>query len=94
MNFNYAIVLDDISYSFRGNNVLNSLNLQIPQGSIYGILGLNGVGKTTLIKLLTGLYLPTSGTITVFGIPINSQNISVLKEYTGSLIEERHCMTI
>ncbi len=88
MNFNYAIVLDDISYSFRGNNVLNSLNLQIPQGSIYGILGLNGVGKTTLIKLLTGLYLPTSGTITVFGIPINSQNISVLKEYTGSLIEE------
>ena len=48
---------------------LNALNLQIHQGEIFGLLGPNGSGKTTTIKLLLGLLFPTDGDAFVFGEP-------------------------
>lgn len=48
---------------------LNSLNLQIQRGEIFGLLGPNGSGKTTTIKLLLGLLFPTDGEAIVFGAP-------------------------
>lgn len=48
---------------------LNALDLQIRKGEIFGLLGPNGSGKTTTIKLLLGLLFPTSGEATVFGMP-------------------------
>src|SRR5205814_447017 len=48
---------------------LNSLNLQIHRGEIFGLLGPNGSGKTTTIKLLLGLLFPTGGEAFVFGEP-------------------------
>src|SRR5881227_1099227 len=48
---------------------LNALNLQIHQGEIFGLLGPNGSGKTTTIKLLLGLLFPTDGDALVFGMP-------------------------
>src|SRR5262245_18689823 len=48
---------------------LNALNLQIMQGEIFGLLGPNGSGKTTTIKLLLGLLFPTDGDAFVFGQP-------------------------
>src|SRR5215218_6803431 len=48
---------------------LNALDLDIKQGEIFGLLGPNGSGKTTTIKLLLGLLFPTSGEATVFGMP-------------------------
>lgn len=47
--------------------VLRDLNLEFPSGKIIGLLGPNGCGKSTLIKLITGLLVPTSGTIYVCG---------------------------
>ncbi len=46
---------------------LDHLNLQVPRGCIYGLLGRNGAGKTTAIKLMLGLLRPTTGTATVLG---------------------------
>src|SRR5436190_21012446 len=48
---------------------LNALNLQIYRGEIFGLLGPNGSGKTTTIKLLLGLLFPTDGDALVFGEP-------------------------
>jgi ABC-2 type transport system ATP-binding protein len=48
---------------------LNALDLKINRGEIFGLLGPNGSGKTTTIKLLLGLLFPTSGEATVFGMP-------------------------
>ncbi len=58
---------------------LNGLNLSIPErGGIVGLLGPNGSGKTTFIKLLTGLLAPTEGTITVAGYPIGVETKSIV----------------
>lgn len=50
--------------------VLRGLNLTVGQGSIYGLIGRNGTGKTTLIHLLSGVYRPDSGQITFDGAPV------------------------
>ena len=53
----------------RKKTALNALNIQIQRGEIFGLLGPNGSGKTTTIKLLLGLLFPTSGEAFVFGQP-------------------------
>jgi ABC-2 type transport system ATP-binding protein len=53
---------------------LSRLNLKVPKNSIFAFLGPNGAGKTTTIKLLLGLTKPTTGTATVLGRDIISEN--------------------
>src|SRR5437016_2586664 len=53
----------------RKKVALNALDLQIKRGEIFGLLGPNGSGKTTTIKLLLGLLFPSKGEATVFGMP-------------------------
>ena len=65
--------------------VLSNFNLEIPAGRIVGLLGPNGCGKSTLIKLISGLLQPNSGEITVGGYPVGEQSkalISYLPERT------------
>jgi ABC-2 type transport system ATP-binding protein len=65
--------------------VLSGLNLTIPAGKIVGLLGPNGCGKSTLIKLIAGLLQPNSGEITVGGLPVGEKSkalISYLPERT------------
>ena len=52
---------------YHGSPALDNLNLELPQGRIIGLLGPNGSGKTTFMKLAAGLLTPTSGEITVCG---------------------------
>ncbi|MBQ3012507.1 MAG: ABC transporter ATP-binding protein [Clostridia bacterium] len=75
----------------KGNFVLNNFNICIPEGKIIGLLGPNGCGKSTLIKLIAGLLQPNEGEITVCGIPVGEQTkamISYLPErpyFNGSM---------
>lgn len=59
---------------YGGALALDNLDLELPQGKIIGLLGPNGSGKTTFIKLAAGLLTPTSGEITVCGEPIGPKS--------------------
>jgi ABC-type multidrug transport system, ATPase component len=62
-----VIQTHQLNYTFgKGQPVLHHLNLQVPVHSIYGILGPNGVGKTTTLRRLPGLLKNQQGDITVF----------------------------
>ena len=58
---NSAIRTYDLTKVFRGTPVLNGVSLDVPEGSIYGLVGPNGAGKTTTIKLLMKILAPTRG---------------------------------
>ena len=63
----YIIETRLLQISFQHHMVLKGIDLTINQGEIFGLIGPSGVGKTTLINILTGQLLPTSGEVFVFG---------------------------
>ncbi|MDH4209716.1 MAG: ABC transporter ATP-binding protein, partial [Anaerolineae bacterium] len=63
----YAIETDGLSKSYGEVRALDSVNLRVKQGEIYGYLGLNGAGKTTTIRALLGMIHPSRGTVKVLG---------------------------
>ncbi len=67
--------IKNLTKKFGSFTALNSINLKINMGELYGFLGPNGAGKTTTIKLIAGLYSPTGGTITLDGIDIYKEPI-------------------
>ena len=64
-----VISMTDLSFSYNGEPVLEDVNLRITPQDFVTILGPNGGGKTTLLKLMLGLLHPTSGTVRIFGRP-------------------------
>lgn len=76
----------NINKSYKKNHpVLTNLNLSVPAGRIVGLLGPNGCGKSTLIKMIAGILQPNSGEITVDGNPVGEKScalISYLPERT------------
>jgi ABC-2 type transport system ATP-binding protein len=62
-----AIVVDHATVRFPDQLAVDDLSLVVPAGSILGLIGPSGAGKTTTIRLLTGALVPTSGTVTVLG---------------------------
>ncbi|WP_226675495.1 ABC transporter ATP-binding protein [Rossellomorea aquimaris] len=67
--------LKNLSKSFGSQEVLNNVSLNIPKGSIYGLLGPSGSGKTTLIKLMIGLETPSSGSVTYKGNKLKASEL-------------------
>jgi ABC-2 type transport system ATP-binding protein len=65
-----AIEVRGLTKRFGAVVALDSLDLDVPTGSVFGFLGPNGAGKTTTLRLLTGLGHPTSGSATVHGIAV------------------------
>lgn len=82
----YAIETTDLSFGYRNKSLLESINLLVPSGSIYGYLGKNGAGKSTTIKLLLGLLPVSRGAIRYNGLDLNSNKMQILS-MVGSLVE-------
>ena len=82
----YAIETKDLSFNYKKKPLLESLDLKIPTGSIYGYLGKNGAGKSTTIKLLLGLLPALQNTIYLNGLELNSHKREILS-MVGSLVE-------
>ena len=59
--------IENVVKQYERHRALNNVSLSVPKGSIYGLLGPNGCGKSTLIKLIAGILVPTSGGIKICG---------------------------
>ena len=78
MNSNdFVINTERLSKSFGEVHALKSLDLRVPQKSIFAFLGPNGAGKTTTIKMLLGLLKPTSGGGKIFGLDIVRDSVDI-----------------
>jgi len=78
MNSNELVInTQGLSKSFGEVHALKSLNLRVPQKSIFAFLGPNGAGKTTTIKLLLGLLKPTSGSGQILGMDIVRDSVDI-----------------
>jgi ABC-2 type transport system ATP-binding protein len=62
------IEMHGLTKSFRGKPAVSQVTLTVPKGSIFGLLGDNGAGKTTIIRMLTGLLRPDGGRATILGL--------------------------
>lgn len=76
-----------LTFKFGSQTVVNSLSLQVPQGSIYGFLGPNGAGKTTTIKILLNLLKHQQGSVKIFGLDFETNRTQILSQI-GSLVEQ------
>jgi ABC-2 type transport system ATP-binding protein len=86
----FMIEISALRKSFKGNLALDSLDLRVPRGSIFGFLGKNGAGKTTTMKLLVGLLRPDSGAIRVLGLDTSNPAESMqIRSRMGFVTEDK-----
>lgn len=75
----FAIVAKDLTMRFGDFTAVDHVNFKIKQGEIFGFLGSNGCGKTTTMKMLTGLLPPSEGEAWLFGKRANSRDLEIRK---------------
>jgi len=86
MNGNdFAVRLDGVSKRFGKYTAVSSLDLEVPRGVIYGLLGPNGSGKTTSIRMIMGILHPDEGSVSLFGADLDETR----RHRVGYLPEER-----
>ncbi|MGX7038107.1 ABC transporter ATP-binding protein [Vagococcus fessus] len=83
-----SIKFKDVSYSYGSKEVLHHMNFEIYKGDKVAIIGENGSGKTTFLKVLIGLYSPTKGEIYVNDLPFNSLNKEKYSERISVLFQD------
>ncbi|MCD8249629.1 MAG: ABC transporter ATP-binding protein [Lachnospiraceae bacterium] len=64
-----------LGISFGGLHAVSDFNISICSGELVGLIGPNGAGKTTVFNLLTGVYVPTEGTVLLDGVPLNGRKV-------------------
>lgn len=87
----HSIRIENLTYSYSGaarDYALKNVTIDISQHKVTAIVGESGCGKTTLIKLLQGFYLPNEGNIKVGGINLNQINPHLWRKVTGSVMQE------
>lgn len=82
----YVIETENITKQYGSITVVDNINLHVPKGKIYGLLGRNGAGKTTAMKMMLQLVYPTAGVIKLFGSNSKEYAQTAYKQI-GSIIE-------
>lgn len=83
-----AIEIEDVWVRLGHRTIIKGLDLKVTQPSCIAVVGPNGAGKTTLLRLLCGLVKPTSGKITLFGLPLCPATIKSLRSKTAYLPQD------
>ena len=84
-----SLICNNIAKSYGKKEVLQGLNLELEKGKIYGLIGRNGAGKSTIAKLILHLYKPTSGDIYVDDKNICSLDVEDLRRHVGVAFQDR-----
>ncbi|WP_254533729.1 ABC transporter ATP-binding protein [Natrinema gelatinilyticum] len=82
----WAIVVNELTKSFGNLHAVDDVSFRVPSGEIFGFIGPNGSGKTTVMKLILGLLSPDSGTVTIEGIDVFAEG-KAAKAHVGYLPE-------
>lgn len=83
----YVIKTKDLCKRYKSFKALDGLELSVPKGSIYGLVGRNGAGKTTFFRILCGLQEPTSGEYEIYGAAGSSSAIRKSRRRMGAVVE-------
>ena len=70
-----VVSLDRISKSYEQKIAVRELSLQIEEGTMFGLLGPNGSGKTSSIRMMIGITMPDSGQVNLFGKPFSRESL-------------------
>src|SRR5690625_2286945 len=82
----YIIQTNNLTKKTKGKKLVSDINIHIKKGEIYGFLGQNGAGKTTILKMLTGVTRPSKGEVLLFNERLTEKTKTVLAR-VGSIIE-------
>lgn len=84
-----AIVFDNVGFAYQNDIlVLKNINLEIKKGESVAIVGESGIGKTTLVDLLLGLFTPTTGQISIDGIPLRDYDLASWRKLVGHISQD------
>ncbi len=83
----YVLETLHLSKRYKSQWALKDVNLHISKGDIYGFVGENGSGKTTVIRLVTGLISPTEGNVALFGVKDDQPDILQKRKKVGAIVE-------
>ena len=83
----YVFSTNHLCKEYRHFKALNNLSMHVPKGAIYGLVGKNGAGKTTVIRLICGLQKPTSGNYTLYGTQNTDKRILEVQRRIGAVVE-------
>jgi len=81
----YLLSTHDVTKKYGKQTVVNHVNLHVKKGAIYGFIGRNGAGKTTFLKMVSGLSAPTGGAIEIFGY--QGRELAKIRSRVGCLVE-------
>ena len=79
----YALKTDNLTKIYKNNIAVNEVSMHIKRGDIYGLIGKNGAGKTTIMRMIAGLAIPNKGSIQLFG----SSDLNFQRQRLGCSIE-------
>lgn len=83
----FVVESNELTKKYSHNLAVNHVNMHIPKGAIYGFVGENGSGKTTIIRLLMGLALPTEGDYKLFGVGNKDKKILGVRKNISAIVE-------
>ena len=81
------VVTENLTKIYSGRAVVDGVNMHIPQGSIYGFVGENGSGKTTIMRMLTGIARPSRGGFEIEGVKNTSPEILKVRKDMSAIVE-------
>ena len=84
-----VLKLENVSFAYDpGHEVLKEISLTITEGEQVALIGANGVGKSTLLKLFVGLLSPQSGRVSVSGLPVEEANLVAVRRAAGYVFQD------